>query len=404
MDLTAKINQIGPIKLTVIRPVKTSFLPCKAGFHNIIAELRLNPNQMFFKPVIVPLSLLILVQSAYSQTSHKKSWRLSPLPVVYYSPETKLGFGVLVGANKTLGNDSLTTGSYLQSSFIYTLNKQYEWSNLGRLYSRGNKRIFDYRLYYAFFPEFYYGYQVENPKQYKWPVEFNRIWIELKNLWRVDRNLYLGVYGRFNRIYNLSTFYDGDSDMPLPPGSEGYHVAGISPLLVVDSRDSQVYPRTGRYLEVQWVAHPSMISDYVYGNVRIDLRFYKKMDWLNDDVLAFQFFANLNQGDVPFRDMADIGGSSTMRGYYRGYFRYKNMHALQTEYRFMANRYIGFAAWVGAATLSDKWNEPFRNSIKPSAGLGLRLRINQTDKLNVRADYGFGKNQTGLYLDAAEAF
>jgi outer membrane protein assembly factor BamA len=357
----------------------------------------------FSKTMLVFLALAAFQSSA--QQTKKNPWRFSPLPVVYYSPETKFGFGVLLGANKTLGNDSLTTGSYLQSSFIYTLNKQYEWSNIGRIYLPGNKRIFDYRLYYAFFPEFYYGYQVENPEDYKMPIEFNRIWIELKHLWRVKGNMYVGGYGRYNRIYDLSLPPGDPGSLTVaPPGYPKYHVAGISPLFVIDSRDNQVYPRTGKYLEVQWVAHPSVISDYVYGNIRIDFRFYKKPDWLKDDVIATQFFLNLNDGNVPFRDMADIGGSNTMRGYYRGYYRYKNMYSWQTEYRFMVHRYIGFAGWVGLATLSDEWDAPFRHAVKPSVGVGLRVRINQTDKLNVRADYGFGKNQQGLYLDAAEAF
>lgn len=359
---------------------------------------------MLIKKCLLAFLLAVLCHGVIAQLPRKNQWRFSPLPVVYYSPETKLGFGVLLGANKTLGNDSLTTGSYLQTSFIYTLNKQYEWSNIGRIYSPGNKRIFDYKLYYAFFPEFYYGYQVENPQDYELPIEFNRMWIQLKQLWRVSGNMYVGGYGRFNRIYNLSIPSDVNPEMPLPPGHLGYHVAGFSPLFVIDSRNSQVYPRTGKYLELQWVAHPGFMSDFVYGNLRVDFRFYKKTDWLKDDVIATQFTLNLNDGDVPFRDMADIGGSNTMRGYYRGYFRYRNMYSWQTEYRFMVHRYVGFAAWVGLATLSEDWDAPFRHSVKPSAGLGLRLRINQTDKLNVRADYGFGKNQQGLYLDAAEAF
>ena len=92
------------------------------------------------------------------------------------------------------------------------------------------------------------------------------------------------------------------------------------------------------------------------------------------------------------------------RGYYRGYYRYKNLYAFQTEYRFMVHKYIGFAAWVGVAAVAEKWYQPFEFSLKPNAGIGLRLRINQKDKLNLRADYGFGKNQSGLYFDAAEAF
>jgi hypothetical protein len=80
------------------------------------------------------------------------------------------------------------------------------------------------------------------------------------------------------------------------------------------------------------------------------------------------------------------------------------LYMVQTEYRFMVSKFFGFAAWVGGAFACENWSEPFNHKFKPTAGLGLRLRINQKDKLSLRADYGLGKNQTGLYLDAAEAY
>jgi hypothetical protein len=71
-----------------------------------------------------PFSLLLLVtfQSTFSQSDRKKSWRLSPLPVVYYSPETKFGFGVLMGANKMLGDDSFN--DWFVSAIIFHLYTQ----------------------------------------------------------------------------------------------------------------------------------------------------------------------------------------------------------------------------------------------------------------------------------------
>ena len=96
--------------------------------------------------------LAIGCSPVHSQRKEKR-WRITPLPVVYYSPETRLGFGALASASVNLG-DSTALTSYLQSSFIYTLNKQYEWSNIGRIYTRGNKDIIQYRLYYTYFPEY----------------------------------------------------------------------------------------------------------------------------------------------------------------------------------------------------------------------------------------------------------
>jgi len=349
--------------------------------------------------------LLLIGLQALAQNNEKlKRWRFSPLPVVYYSPETRLGFGVLMAANMNLANDSLTTGSYLQTSFIYTLNKQFEWNNIGRIYAPQNKRIFQYRLYYAFFPEYFYGYETEDPEVYKELIEYNRLWIELRHYWQIKRNVYAGIFGRVNRIYNLNTVSEGSFETTLPPGYAGYTVAGIAPVFHIDSRDSQVYTRKGIYLELLWAAYPSITSDFVYGNLRLDARYFKALNLLKDDVLATQFFVNVNQGSVPFKDMADVGGAYTMRGYYTGYYRYKNLYALQTEYRFMINKYFGLALWAGGCAASEEWHKPFRYSIKPNAGIGLRVRINQKDKLNLRADFGVGKNQTGLYLDAAEAF
>lgn len=349
------------------------------------------------------LVLIPLLTNAQEQKSRKKI-RFSPLPVVYYSPETRLGFGVLLAANTNLATDSLTTGSYFQSSFIYTLNKQYEWANNGRIYFPQNKRIAQYRFVYSYFPEFFHGYQTQRPEDFKELIEYNRLFFEGRHYWKLKRYVYAGLFGRINRIYNLTPVAEGTFVTVAPPGYTGYTIAGFAPAFHIDSRDSQVFPRTGFYLELLWGTYHKAISDHAYSNVLMDIRYYKPVNLLKDDVIAAQFLMNLNNGTVPFRDMADVGGSRTMRGYYTGYYRYKNLWAMQVEYRFMVSRFFGFTTWIGACASSEKANDPFRHAIKPNAGVGFRLRINQSDKLNLRADYGFGKNQSGLYLDASEAF
>ena len=92
--------------------------------------------------------------------------------------------------------------------------------------------------------------------------------------------------------------------------------------------------------------------DRVSGLVRskIDARKYFPVTWLSDiDAVAFQFIGNINIGDVPFKDMADIGGSNTMRGYYTGFYRYNNLYALQVEYRAHVWWRLGFTVWAGGA-------------------------------------------------------
>jgi outer membrane protein assembly factor BamA len=350
------------------------------------------------------LLLLLATSSLFAQPIKKeKKWRISPLPVVYYSPETRLGFGALVSANVNLG-DSAATVSYLQSSLIYTLNKQYQLSNIGRLYTNGNRHIIQYRIYFAYFPEYYFGYETTDPELHKELIDYKRFNVELRKYWQVKDVFYAGVYGRYNSLFKVHSPESGSLHDGSPWGYDGYSILGFAPALSLDSRDSQVYPREGFFLETFWMKYPGSSNQINFTHFRFDARAYKPVGFLNDDVLAFQLLFNLNEGNVPFRDMADIGGPYMMRGYYTGYFRFIIIYSFQTEYRFMVSKLFGFAVWGGGSLVSEKWSEPLNHSLKPNFGAGLRLRINQKDRLNLRADYGMGRNQSGLYLDAAEAF
>src|SRR5688500_8004572 len=56
---------------------------------------------------LVIFTIAACTASAQDTIEKSKKWRFSPLPVVYYSPETRLGFGILLGANFNLGDDAL---------------------------------------------------------------------------------------------------------------------------------------------------------------------------------------------------------------------------------------------------------------------------------------------------------
>src|SRR5258708_7564776 len=107
----------------------------------------------------------LLAQEGYSQ----KRVRLTPLPVIYYSPETRLGFGGLLATNfETVKKyDSTTKTSYAQNYFLYTVNHQYDWGNQLRLYTPQNRFIFQGKFNLTYFPEYYFGTETENPLSHK---------------------------------------------------------------------------------------------------------------------------------------------------------------------------------------------------------------------------------------------
>ncbi|HTJ48679.1 MAG TPA: BamA/TamA family outer membrane protein [Cyclobacteriaceae bacterium] len=353
------------------------------------------------------LSSNALAQSADSSKHKLKRFRLSPLPVIYYSPETRLGFGGLLALNFETNKkpDSVTKASYLQTSYIYTINKQFDYFTTGRIYTPNNNDIINIRFDYAYFPEYFFGYETENPKPNKDLIQYNRVQGEVRYYRKIKNSIYVGLLGKYNNVYALKSDATGSFLNIKPPGYEGYTVYGFAPAFSIDRRDNQVYPRTGFFLETMFVGNTSTTGNYYrFNTFKLDVRKYFPIGWLKNDVVALQGLLNVNSGNVPFKDMADIGGSNTMRGYYTGYYRYKNLYAFQSEYRATIWKRLGFTVWGGFALTAKEWYKPFQYGVKPNAGIGLRIMINTNDKLNVRVDQGFGKQQAGFYLDIAEAY
>ena len=361
---------------------------------------------------ILYLLLVYLIASPCSAQDRvhvkKKRFRLSPLPVLYYSPETRLGYGGLLAVNfeTTKKHDSVTKSSYIQSSFIYTVNDQYDFFNIARIYTPRNRDIIQVRFDYAYFPEFYYGYETQNPNPLKDLIQYNRIVGDVRYYRKIKHSIYAGLVGHYNHIYHVASDPDGSLALTQPPGHDGYSVLGLAPAFSIDRRDSQIYPQKGFFLEVLFGTYPSQWSGaYSFNTFKLDVRKYFPVKGLKNGVIALQALFNLNSGNVPFKDMADIGGSYMTRGYYTGFYRYKNLYAFQAEYRATLTGRLGMVVWGGCALTALQWDRPFEFTPKPNAGLGLRFMINRADKLNVRFDQGFGnQGQNGFYLDIAEAF
>jgi len=103
--------------------------------------------------------------------------------------------------------------------------------------------------------------------------------------------------------------------------------------------------------------------------------------------------------------MGLLGGAEIMRGYYLGRYRDKNMLVLQAEYRwapiFWRFGLAAFAALGDVAETLDRFN---LGRFKTTYGLGLRFVIDPKQRLHLRLDFGFGKETSGVYFTAGEAF
>ena len=93
-----------------------------------------------------------------------------------------------------------------------------------------------------------------------------------------------------------------------------------------------------------------------------------------------------------------------MRGYFFGRYRDRDYFAFQAEYRQYFWRRFGFVAFAGFGDVARDLTALSLYRLKPTYGFGLRFLFNEDEKINLRADIGFGKDTNGVYFGIEEAF
>lgn len=118
-------------------------------------------------------------------------------------------------------------------------------------------------------------------------------------------------------------FVPADEPLPMePPGSEGSATLGLGVGLVYDASHNFFNVRDGLFSELALVRYAgSWGRDFTFTSLS-DTRLYKSIN--SGDVLDFQLLGDFNFGNVPFNQLALLGGESLMRGYYMGRYRDKN--------------------------------------------------------------------------------
>ena len=100
--------------------------------------------------------------------------------------------------------------------------------------------------------------------------------------------------------------------------------------------------------------------------------------------------------------MAMLGGSNSMRGYYEGRYRDKNMMTAQLELRQHVWRRNGIVVWAGLGTVFDRFSQIDSDRLLPSYGIGYRWEFKK--RVNIRVDLGFGRHSTAFAMGIHETF
>ena len=342
--------------------------------------------------------------NSFSDTTKFKRNSFFALPLVYFSPETNWAFGGAgIYAFRLKAESDTSRPSQIQGGLAYTLNKQ--------VLSYLSYQIFIkdqlYRLYgemgYYRYSYFFYGNGNSNTLDDGELYKVNYPRLRINALYKLKPNWYAGFRYWLDDYRIAELAVGGLLKNNKITGSDGGLLSGLGVVMNYDTRDNIFSPSKGFFMETVLFANSKVLgSDFNFNKIYLDASVFFSNKW--QQVLAVNFYAELTAGTVPFNQLALMGGGKKMRGYYEGRFRDNHLLLLQAEYRLPLFWRLGLVVFGGYGAVAHRFTDFNKNNFRYTYGAGLRISINQTEKINIRIDAGFGKNTSGYYLTIGEAF
>jgi hypothetical protein len=193
-------------------------------------------------------------------------------------------------------------------------------------------------------------------------------------------------------------------DAPAPPAADlGLRTAALGPRFQYDSRENPFYARQGAQVDaVASFFGTAVGGQRSYQQYQAFVNRYHALGARN--VLAWHAGGCAIGGDAPFYDLCLLGKSQDLRGYPVGQYRDRAMVAAQAELRSELWWRIGAAVFAGAGAVAPRLGRLSIGDTLPGAGAGLRFTLAKQNHVNLRVDYAWGRDSSGVYVGVAEAF
>jgi outer membrane protein assembly factor BamA len=324
-----------------------------------------------------------------------------PLPFAFYTPETGIAGGV--AALYLYRDSSSPRASSLTADVIYTQQKQFVTEIAGDQYFENGQYRLLTDLLFQKYPNKFFGVGNNTPESSE--ETYTPQTFLLKAV--LYRNLYphvnIGPVVRYENTSMRETAAGGILATGILPGSGGGSSAGIGIAANWDSRDNTFATQSGSFYQLTALFYRSAFgSDYRYDDIQIETRNF--FTPLFDHVIAVQGSGEFIDGSAPFYSYAKFGGQNLLRGYFDGRYRDKNAVSLQAEYRVPVWWRFGIVGFAGIAQVADQIRGLAMDRFWLAGGIGLRFAWNPEERINLRLDYGAGKNSSGMYITITEAF
>ncbi len=364
---------------------------------------------LFLKTIIVFVFFIGTISFSLCQTKSTtlidttSNFHVSAYPVLFYLPETRIGFGGASVVTFRLPTENTDTRpSSFNAGIAYTQNKQLLFFFPYRLYKCSNSiKIIGEIGYYKYFYN-HYGIgndsQLENQETYD--VTYPRLHTSAL---RRFGNLYLGIKTRYDN-YRITKLKEGgllQNDNWATQG--GGEIFSIGPLIQYDTKDYEFHPSNGWFVELGAIlAKEGILSDASFTKIHLDIRNYRALK--PNHIIATNIYMGSIWGDVPFSELFYFGSSKRARGFSDRRYMARSILVTQTDYRFPIWGRFGGVLFGATSVVGDGLSALHRNTYRWSGGFGIRFCLDKKDRVRLRIDQAFTAEGNNFYLTANQAF
>lgn len=375
---------------------------------------------------------------------------IAAVPVIGSSPSSGFSFGLAGTIGVLLGDPADTTISSATASLWYTTKNQLIVQVNGTVMIPGNawELLSDWRL--LIFNQDTYGLGTGPPPattgvtlyglgtlaavEGAQPMDFHLLRLHETVLRHVSGSFFVGAGYRLD---DYSAIVDRRLDLGAAPpvvtshwgysqlygfDPSHYTASGLSLDAMWDSRDSTIAPYRGSYAHLRLIGYPTWLGSTQSSTmITAEARRYVGLGSDPRNLLALWVYASgVTSGHVPYLALPSSGWDmrgATGRGYVQGRFRGTALVDLEAEWRFRltSSGLLGGTIFASAQTLSRPavdlpaygyfvHGEKLFETIRPAAGVGLRIMLLKQSRTALRVDFAAGLKSFGFYLGSGEAF
>jgi hypothetical protein len=333
-----------------------------------------------------------------AQAPARTSW--FALPVLFWLPETQLGFGATGGLHFHVGDAERASSAFVAA--VYTLERQGSVDLAGDVTVPNGAFVYG-RVRAIHFPDRFFGIGPDSREEDEEP--FTRQSIEgyvAAEVPVAGSRFRLGprVEGKAEQILDVEDggqLASGDIE-----GSTGYSGLGLGASFSRDTRDGPFWPSQGSLLMAWWVFYPPALSrNDGFGRGLAEARKFLPLG--SGRTLGLAALGEWAHGDPPFTTLPRLGSTRFLRGYREGRYRDRLSWAGQAELRTPLWRRFSGTVFAAVGNVAPKLSALTDDAPKLAGGVGVRFRL--TDQgANIRVDLAASEAGPAVYVLVLEAF